>query len=131
MAKKILNHKTDRQTKPPPKYTITEHEFYIIQRVKERVVELCELTDNDESYHAVNTLLAPIYEDLSKVLDNAQEVSVNSSEVLTGVGNLDELGYAIEEIQAVYAELRKNTGLEELQAFSRWKKGVPNDAGIT
>ena len=74
MAKSKILKTSDRQSKPPPKYTITKHEFYIIQRVKERVVELCELTDNDESYHTVNTLLGPIYEDLSMVLDSAQEV---------------------------------------------------------
>ena len=49
--------------------------------------------------------------------------SANPSKALTGVGDLDELGYAIEEIQAVYAELRKNTGLEKLPVSQQVEQG--------
>ena len=49
--------------------------------------------------------------------------SANPSKALTGVGDLDELGYAIEEIQAVYAELRKNTGLEQLPVSQQVEQG--------
>jgi len=46
-----------------------------------------------------------------------------TSKALTGVGDLDELGYAIEEIQAVYAELRKNTGREKLPVRRQVEEG--------
>jgi len=49
--------------------------------------------------------------------------SADSSKALTGVGDLDGLGYAIEEIQAVYAELRKNTGLEKLPVSQQDEEG--------
>jgi len=61
-------------TDKPTRYTITQHEYDIIQRSYQRVLELSNMTDNDESYHSVNTLLEPIYEDLSAVAAGAQEV---------------------------------------------------------
>ncbi len=74
MATKTIPKTSDRKTKPPPKYTITKDEYDIIQRTKGRVVELLELTDNNEEYHTVNCLLGPIYDDLSMVLDSTREV---------------------------------------------------------
>ena len=49
--------------------------------------------------------------------------SANPSKALTAVGELDGLGYAIEEIQAVYAELRKNSGLEQLPVSQQVEEG--------
>ncbi len=49
--------------------------------------------------------------------------SADPSKALTAVGDLDGLGYAIEEIQAVYAELRKNTGLEKLPVSQQDEEG--------
>jgi hypothetical protein len=49
--------------------------------------------------------------------------SADSSKALTAVGDLDGLGYAIEKIQAVYTELRKNTGLEQLPVSQQVEEG--------
>ncbi len=46
-----------------------------------------------------------------------------TQEVQIAVGNLDELGYAIEEVQAVYAELRKSAGLEQLPVSQQGEEG--------
>ncbi len=81
MAKsKILKNPDRKPRHPPPKYTLTEDEYDIIHRCYRRVVELSDMTDNDEKYHAVNTLLEPIYEDLSMVLEGAQEASGGDSQ---------------------------------------------------
>jgi len=97
------------------------------------------LTDRDK-FESLLDLLEPlnnrlanvVFEEWETLIDKAekdggaQEVKGgqgNPSEVQVMVGDLDGLGYAIEEIQAVYAELRKNTGLEQLPVSQQGEEG--------
>ena len=74
MTKAKILKNPDRQLEPPPKFTLTEDEYGIIQRSYQRVVERSDMTEYDEKYHAINKLLEPIYEDLSMVVEGADRL---------------------------------------------------------
>lgn len=96
-AEKEAKEPTNTEADEPAKYTITEDEYDIIQRSYRRVVALSDMTDKDESCHAVNTLLTPIFEDLSMVVNGAREVEVGQGEssvretVRVGKENITEI----------------------------------------
>ena len=102
------------------------------------MIALSDITEEMEKYDAIELLLKPIYEGLDGVMEAFKQENEDepthpeadkptnhtvTQEVQIAVGNLDELGYAIEEIQAVYAELRKSTGLEQLPVSQQVKNG--------
>lgn len=132
-------------------FTINTSHHERLVKTWERLSSILDFMGPDE-YTTIVPLVEGVEEDLKAVVEDIEEIAeaklkggeelthpeadkptkdTNPQEVLTVVGELDGLGYAIEEVQAVYAELRKNTGLEQLPVSQQVEEGVLNDTGIT
>jgi len=71
-SEELTHPETDR----PPMYKITKYEYDMVKNSYQRALEISNMIDADKevSVRAINTLLEPIYEDLSSVVEGAQEV---------------------------------------------------------
>ena len=67
MAKQILTNKTDRQSKPPPKYTITQKEFDTLEHTQGQLIGLSDITNEVDKFGAVALLLKPIIDSFEAI----------------------------------------------------------------